>query len=301
MRRRPQPASAPRMLARHFLCCCLVAGWSLTAAEAAAGSAVELVFGDPEAPTAVRVSANGGETMPVPASTPLGSLWKVFMYAYLSAGARNVADYRCSGRDPAEESYCCAPGERIGRDEALAKSCGLYFMPRRVGVSAAEWRAWWTRQAPRAPAWLFDLDKTAAGDRSLRRSLLAALAAIDGDHRRATMAALQRVSLEPRARPLLSHLGNGMRVKTWSWHDGKGRRIGGFAGWLSGRHAGVAARQRQQRPGHRAGGALAGRSPAAADATRRGLRARSFFQPLPACGSPRRWSSGGDWPAARQR
>ena len=232
MRRRPQPASARRMLARHFLCCCLVAGWSLTAAETTAGSAVELVFGDPEAPTAVRVSANGGETMPVPASTPLGSLWKVFMYAYLSAGARNVADYRCSGRDPAEESYCCAPGERIGRDEALAKSCGLYFMPRRVGVSAAEWRAWWTRQAPRAPAWLFDLDRLQPATEVSVASLLAALAAIDGDHRRATMAALQRVSLEPRARPLLSHLGNGMRVKTWSGHDGKGRRIGGFAGWL---------------------------------------------------------------------
>lgn len=223
----PRPSPARQLL------CCLAAGLSLAAAEAAAGSAVELVFGDPQAPTALRVSAAGGETMAVPANTPLGSLWKVFVHVYLSEGARRVADYRCTGGDPGEESYCCAPGESIGRDEALAKSCGLYFKPRRLGVSAAAWRAWWTRQAPGAPAWLFDLDKLRPATEVSVVSLLAALAAIDGEHRRTTMAALQRVSLEPRARPLLSHLGNGLRVKTWSWHDGKGRRIGGFAGWLT--------------------------------------------------------------------
>jgi uncharacterized protein YfaQ (DUF2300 family) len=227
-----QPASPRPSPARQFLCC-LAASLSLAAAEAAAGPAVELVFGDPEAPTAVRVSASGSESMPVPGNTPLGSLWKLFVHVYLSAGARSVADYRCTGGDPGEESYCCAPGESIGRDEALAKSCGLYFKPRRLGVSAAAWRAWWTRQAPGAPAWLLDLDKLQPATEVSVASLLAALAAIDGEHRRTTMAALQRVSLEPRARPLLSHLGNGLRVKTWSWHDGKGRRIGGFAGWLT--------------------------------------------------------------------
>ena len=130
-----QPAS-PRPSPARQLLCCLAASLSLAAAEAAAGPAVELVFGDPEAPTAVRVSASGSESMPVPGNTPLGSLWKLFVHVYLSAGARSVADYRCTGGDPGEESYCCAPGESIGRDEALAKSCGLYFKPRRPRAQA---------------------------------------------------------------------------------------------------------------------------------------------------------------------
>ncbi|WP_288130305.1 DUF2300 domain-containing protein [Accumulibacter sp.] len=212
---------------------CLATGLLLAAARISAAPAVELVFGDPEAPTALRVSAAGSEAMPVPGTTPLGSLWKVFVHAYLSAGTRQPADYHCSGRDPGEESYCCAPGESIGRDAALAKSCGLYFSPRRLALSAADWRAFWLRQAPQAPAWLFELDKMQPASEVTVRSLLAALAAIDADTRRQTMAALQRVSLEARARPLLSHLGNSLRVKTWSWNDGKGRRIGGFAGWLA--------------------------------------------------------------------
>jgi len=205
----------------------------LAAGAGQAAPAVELVFGDPAAPTALRLGAAGAEPIAVPDKTPLGSLWKLFVHVYLSDSGRREADYRCSGRAPAEEAYCCAPGETIGRDAALAQSCGLYFSPTRLGLSAADWRAYWRRQAPQGPAWLFDLQQLQPASEVSVSSLLAALAAIDEAHRQPTLAALQRVSLEARGRPLLTHLGNALRVKTWSWPDAHGRRTGGFAGWLS--------------------------------------------------------------------
>jgi len=222
-----------RLLSVRLHLCYLAAGLLLAAGEGRAAPGVELVFGDPAAPTALRLNAASAEPMPVPDKTPLGSLWKLFVHVYLSDSSRREADYRCRGRDPTEEVYCCAPGETIGRDAALAQSCGLYFAPSRLGLSAADWRTYWSRQAPQAPAWLFDLKQLQPATEVSVRSLLAALAAIDEAHRQPTLAALQRVTLEPRARPLLTHLGNILRIKTWSWHDAHGRRTGGFAGWLS--------------------------------------------------------------------
>lgn len=214
----------------------LAASLLLAGGAFARSPSIEVVFGDTVALRALRVSAAGSEEIALPATTPLGSVWKLFVYAYLGSRPQAPADYRCSGRDPGEEAYCCAPGERIGRDDALARSCGLYFAPQRLGLTAAAWRSFWTRQAPDAPSWLFDLDQLQPATEVPVSSLLAALGAIDGDLRRQTMAALQRVSLEPRARPLLAHLGNTLRVKTWSWREKNGRdggrRIGGFAGWL---------------------------------------------------------------------
>lgn len=227
MPRRPASLRPARRLA-----CAVLAGCAL-AAGAAAGERVELVFGDPDTPRALQITASGAQDIAVPARTPLGSLWKVFVYAYLADSAREEPAYRCTGRDPGEEAYCCAPGESIGREAALAKSCGLYFAPQRLGLSAAAWRGYWTRQAPRAPAWLFDLDAIRPATEVPVASLLAALAAIEGTSRQRTMAALLRVNIEPRARPLLSQVGTALRVKTWSWRDTGGRRIGGFAGWLA--------------------------------------------------------------------
>ena len=204
---------------------------------AAASRPVDLVYGEPGEITSLRVSASGSETIPMPATTPLGSVWKLFVYAYLSASSKSETDYQCTGRDPSEEAYCCVPGESIGRDNALAKSCGLYFMPDRLGLTATQWRNYWQREAPFAPAWLADLDKMQPATEVPVDSLLAALGAINGEMRQTTWKALQRVTLEPRARPLLSHIGNTLRVKTWSWHtqeSGKPkRRIGGFAGWMT--------------------------------------------------------------------
>ncbi len=205
----------------------------IAAAPAAAAGSVELVLGPADAPTALRVGSTGAEAMPMPGTAPLGSLWKLFVYAYLVDNELRPADYRCTGKNPSEESYCCAPGGSIGRDEALAKSCGLYFSPQRLGIREADWSRYWRRNAIAAPPWLVRLESMQPDNEVDVASLLAALSAIEGPARAKTMRALQKVSLEPRARPLLSRFGSRLRIKTWSWHDGKGRRVGGFAGWLA--------------------------------------------------------------------
>jgi hypothetical protein len=116
---------------------------------------------------------------------------------------------------------------------------------------------------------------TATGDRSLRRFVARRAG---GDRRRSSpgddggVAACQsRTACPPAA------LASGQRharqdLELARRQGPANRRLRRLA---QRRHAGVAARQRQQRAGHRASGPLAGRSPAAADAARRGLRARS--------------------------
>lgn len=229
-----RPATAPwreKKRLRLAVAPALVAACLALPARAATES-VELVYGAPEAPHAVRLSADRvDELAAAPASTPLGSLWKLFVYAYLIDSRVPATAYRCTGRNPAEESYCCAPGEQIERHAALAKSCGLYFAPQRLGITPADWGRYWRQQG--APDWLHKLENLQPASEVSVTALLAGLASIDGATRMQTWRALQKGSLETRARPLLAHLGATLRVKTWSWHDAQGRRIGGFAGWLA--------------------------------------------------------------------
>lgn len=227
-----EPLSRSFLLVRRRLYA-LTSSFLLAATCAQAAPSVDLVFGDPAAPAALRISAGGAEPIALPDKAPLGSLWKLFVHVYLSDSGRREADYRCTGRLPSEEVYCCAPGETIGRDAALARSCGLYFAPARLGLSATDWRAYWSREVPQAPTWLLDLKQLQPATEVSVSSLLSVLDAIDEEKRRPTEAALQRVTLEARGRPLLNHLGNSLRVKTWSWRDENGRRVGGFAGWLT--------------------------------------------------------------------
>lgn len=231
------------LAARHILSALLLSasvGAALAendpgAAAGWAGPSVELVIGTADAARGWRLSATGHQPLTVPASTPLGSLWKLFVFAYVAETGQSPPDYRCTGQNPQQEAYCCAPGESLGRDAALAKSCGLYFDPERLGLADRSWREFWQRQ-PQAPAWLVDLSKIQPGTVVSVSSLLAALDTIsgmEGQARPQTMAALRRVLLEPRARPLLAAIGSSPRIKTWSWHDDNNRRIGGFAGWLA--------------------------------------------------------------------
>ncbi len=206
---------------------CLAAASATAAAEAP----VELVIGAADTPRALRIAGGEAEVMPVPSSTPLGSLWKVFVYAYLVDQGLQSPDYRCTSRQPSEEAYCCVPGASVDRDSALAKSCGLYFQPARLAIDSAAWSRYW--QSRRSPAWLTDLAQLQPATEVSVISLLQALAAIDETARSQLMRTLQRVTLEPRAHPLLATTGSRLRVKTWSWHDARGQRIGGFAGWLA--------------------------------------------------------------------
>jgi uncharacterized protein YfaQ (DUF2300 family) len=75
---------------------------------------------------AVGFSPQGAGVLPATLETPLGSVWKLFVYGYLVD--RNIAtpDYACNGGDP-EEVYCCMTGGHIDREHALVQSCGLFF------------------------------------------------------------------------------------------------------------------------------------------------------------------------------
>nr|WP_316851840.1 DUF2300 domain-containing protein [Pseudomonas alcaligenes] len=168
-------------------------------------------------------------SLPAQLDTPLGSLWKLFVYAYLVDNRQADPGYTCTGQDR-EEVYCCQAGERIDRDQALAKSCGLYFAPQRLGLQPADWQRYW--QAQQAPAWLLDLDRLQPQRRVPVHELLDSLASLPAQ------AEARRVLLDvPLNAPdaaALGALGGRLRVKTWSWlADGDAQaRQGGFAGWL---------------------------------------------------------------------
>ncbi|WP_456021256.1 DUF2300 domain-containing protein [Pseudomonas protegens] len=170
------------------------------------------------------------EPLPSSLDTPLGSLWKLFVYAWLvDTGAREPA-YECRGQSK-EEVYCCAAGGKIERDQALVKSCGLYFEPARLGISAADWQTYW--QARQAPSWLLDLPSVQPAQRVSVVELLKALASLPAQDQARRV--LLDVVLNAADGNVVGELGGRLRVKTWSWlgdQDPQSRQ-GGFAGWTA--------------------------------------------------------------------
>ncbi|QAX87124.1 DUF2300 domain-containing protein [Pseudomonas sp. DTU12.3] len=168
------------------------------------------------------------EPLPSSLDTPLGSLWKLFVYAWLvDTGAREPA-YECRGQSK-EEVYCCAAGGRIERDQALVKSCGLYFEPARLGIAAADWRTYW--QARQAPSWLLDLPSVQPAQRVSVVELLKVLATLPAQDQARRV--LLDVVLNAADGNVVGEMGGRLRVKTWSWlgdQDPQSRQ-GGFAGW----------------------------------------------------------------------
>ncbi|WKV83568.1 DUF2300 domain-containing protein [Pseudomonas sp. B24_DOA] len=170
------------------------------------------------------------EPLPASLDAPLGSLWKLFVYAWLvDTGAREPA-YECRGQSK-EEVYCCAAGGRIERDQALVKSCGLYFEPARLGIAATDWRAYW--QARQAPSWLLDLPAVQPATRVSVAELLSVLALLPAQDQMRRV--LLDVVLNAADGNVVGELGGRLRVKTWSWlgdQDAQSRQ-GGFAGWTA--------------------------------------------------------------------
>jgi uncharacterized protein YfaQ (DUF2300 family) len=170
------------------------------------------------------------EPLPSSLNTPLGSLWKLFVYAWLvDTGAREPA-YECRGQSK-EEVYCCSAGGKIERDQALVKSCGLYFEPARLGISAAGWRTYW--QARRAPSWLLDLPSVQPAQRVSVVELLKVMASLPAQDQARRV--LLDVVLNAADGNVVGELGGRLRVKTWSWlgdQDPQSRQ-GGFAGWTA--------------------------------------------------------------------
>ena len=170
------------------------------------------------------------EPMPSSLDTPLGSLWKLFVYAWLvDTGAREPA-YECRGQSK-EEVYCCSAGGKIERDQALVKSCGLYFEPARLGITAGDWKVYW--QARRAPSWLLDLPSVQPATRVSVADLLKVLALLPAQEQMRRV--LLDVVLNAADGNVVGELGGRLRVKTWSWlgdQDPQSRQ-GGFAGWTA--------------------------------------------------------------------
>ncbi len=169
------------------------------------------------------------QALPASLSAPLGSLWKLFVYAYQTDLARTEAPYHCSGRDR-EEVYCCEPGQSVDRGQALVKSCGLYFAPQRLEITPAAWRQYW--QTQQAPDWLTELSRLTPETRVPVHELLRVLATLPGRDQAQNL--LLDVTLNAGGDPA-GALGSVLRVKTWSWHENGDAqtRVGGFAGWLS--------------------------------------------------------------------
>jgi uncharacterized protein YfaQ (DUF2300 family) len=211
-------------------------------AQAGAAAPLDLAWWRDGATQVVRLR-DGGPVLPVfdgSRQVPLGSLWKLFVFAYAVDTDTATPDYPCRGRDR-EEVYCCDPGGSIARDAALAQSCGPFFAPARLMLSISAWRGWWTRRLGREPAgefaWLADPARLAP-ERTVRLdSLLRALASVPPATRSQAEGALLRVVLDGRAAGSASWLGSQLRVKTYSWFTPQGKaarvRLGGGAGWLA--------------------------------------------------------------------
>lgn len=181
---------------------------------------------------AVGFSPHGAAVLPAALETPLGSVWKLFVYGYLVDRHIATPDYACNGGDP-EEVYCCMTGGHIDREHALVQSCGLFFEPTRLQLDSVDWRKYWT--AAHAPAWLRDLHAMTPTRRVPVAELLAALQAMPARPREAAASTLVSVLTSGRGEGTVSLYGSVLRAKTWTMPDPArpGASIGGAAGWLA--------------------------------------------------------------------
>ncbi|WP_454828825.1 DUF2300 domain-containing protein [Paraburkholderia xenovorans] len=181
---------------------------------------------------AVGFSPQAAGALPRTLQTPLGSVWKLFVYGYLVDRNVTTPDYACNGGDP-EEVYCCMTGGHIDREHALVQSCGLFFEPARLQLDSADWRKYWT--AAHAPAWLRDLHTMTPAHRVPVTELLAALQAMPARPREAAASTLVSVLTSGRGEGTVSLYGSVLRAKTWTMPDPArpGASIGGAAGWLA--------------------------------------------------------------------
>lgn len=191
-----------------------------------------LVWQTDQGVVAIERTAQGSAAsiaLPGALQAPLGSVWKLFVYSYLSVNGTQEPAYRCaSAQRQTDDEYCCDPGASIERDQALAQSCGPYFAPARLGLTAADWARFWRDND--APSWLLRLDAMQPDTRVPVPELLAALRQVPAPARTAARQALQRVAVRDDA--VLAALGGGPRFKTWSWREGS-QPVGGAAGWLA--------------------------------------------------------------------
>ncbi len=177
---------------------------------------------------------------PVPAGhvIELGSLWKLVSWRALVEQQKPDRPLQCTGASR-EEVYCCSLGQSVSRDDALARSCGLYFSAPHTD-SAGLLRA--AVQGARK--------KTGAGD-AWPPGLLDAMTSntLGPDTRvplhewlnwlnhwpealrRQAQDALLVYWLEGAGQELLGSMGSRLRAKTFTLELADGTRFGGASGW----------------------------------------------------------------------
>lgn len=169
-------------------------------------------------------------------TTPLGSLWKLFVYIYLADNRIFPPPYICTGNHP-DEVFCCQPGDSIQMDEALYHSCGLFFDPVRLGITSDSWKDYWTNTVRIDFHWLNGLHTLQPETVIPVKELLVALYQINKLRfaLSKTHSVLSKVVLEGTAKGAVRHLGNTVKIKTFTWnHPSENETfIGGFAGWLN--------------------------------------------------------------------
>ncbi len=209
------------------------------ATHAGAAEPQELLFArlpaHAQQPQFLRIDSHGAKRA-ADSQTPLGSVWKLFVYTYAIDRGIALPEYVCQGRPDLarEEMYCCDPGRSTAHDNALAQSCGLFFEPARLHLDAGDWQRYWHDKAPQA-SWLADLDNLKPALKVGVASLLQALASIHGAAREQAEAALLGVVLNGRGQSALRYLGGRYRVKTFTWSHPQRTDLvfGGAAGWMS--------------------------------------------------------------------
>ncbi|TDR31815.1 DUF2300 domain-containing protein [Hydromonas duriensis] len=167
---------------------------------------------------------------------PLGSAWKLFVYAYITGNNLPENPYTChiGQAAQADDEYCCMVTERIERDVALARSCGPYFEPSRLGITSSDWQNYWKKHAPQV-TWLHQLRNLSPQTELPVEQILTAMNQIPQQSMIRSREALMQRLLQPTWGDVLSNLGTGYRFKTFTWHHPNilGAYFGGAVGWLA--------------------------------------------------------------------
>jgi len=168
------------------------------------------------------------------AQVPLGSLWKLWVYAYAVQRGIETPPYRCATAPQPGEEYCCTPGAQVERDQALERSCGRFFDPARLAITAQAWHEYWERHTRAESAWLADLAALRPAQRVSIAQILHGLDAIPGLARTAAAQALLPLMLGGYGKDAFVELGASVRIKTFTWdHPSRpGSVLGGGAGWM---------------------------------------------------------------------
>ena len=171
--------------------------------------------------------------------TPLGSLWKLFLYIFLVENQITPEPYKCTGNDP-NEIFCCKPHKRIDIDKALIKSCGLFFDKVRSDIlknSYGAWRLFWKDELGLKYEWLTNLNELGPGKIVNVRDLLTSLLRTNklSHTTLRSREVLPEVLISGTAKGAVRLLGSSLKIKTFTWDDPNriGKFIGGFAGWLN--------------------------------------------------------------------